>query len=145
MARQYSPEVGRQVIELARAGPKVKQLARTFQMSDATIYTWLKQDRIDRGEAEPTTRSITSWSTTTLGRLWESSPSSTSPPYWRKESHERNEARHHASLATTRSRPLSLSGGPAARVARVGTSSGQRAVRARWCEVLPWTSRPIGP
>jgi transposase-like protein len=52
MPRQYSPEVRRQVIELARAGTKVKQLAVTFQMSEATVYSWLKQERIDRGEAE---------------------------------------------------------------------------------------------
>ena len=43
------------MIELARAGTKVKQLAATFEMSDATIYNWLKQDRIDRGEAEGAT------------------------------------------------------------------------------------------
>jgi transposase len=35
----------------------VKQLAATFQMSDATMY-WLKQDRIDRGEAEGATTSL---------------------------------------------------------------------------------------
>lgn len=52
MPKRYPPEVRRQVIELARAGTKVKQLATTFATSDATIYTWLKQDRIDRGEAE---------------------------------------------------------------------------------------------
>ena len=52
MPRSYPPEVRRQVIELARAGTKVRQLARTFAMSDATIYSWLKQDRIDRGEVE---------------------------------------------------------------------------------------------
>jgi transposase-like protein len=57
MPRHYSPEVRRQVIELVRAGTKVKQLARTFQMSDATIYNWPKQDRIDRGEAEGATTS----------------------------------------------------------------------------------------
>lgn len=39
-------------MQLACAGTKIKQLARTFQMSDATIHNWLKQDRIDRGEAE---------------------------------------------------------------------------------------------
>jgi transposase InsO family protein/transposase-like protein len=43
------------LLELARAGTKVKQLAATFRMSDATIYTWLKQERIDRGEAEGAT------------------------------------------------------------------------------------------
>jgi transposase-like protein len=38
------------VIELARSGTKVAQLAATFGMSDATIYNWLKQDKIDRGD-----------------------------------------------------------------------------------------------
>jgi transposase-like protein len=54
MPRQYSPEVRRQVIELARAGTKVKQLAVTFEMSEATVYSWLKQERIDRGEGATT-------------------------------------------------------------------------------------------
>ena len=52
MPRIYPPEFRRQVIELARAGTRVKPLAATFQMSDATIYNWLTQERIDRGEAE---------------------------------------------------------------------------------------------
>jgi transposase len=50
MPRKYSAEVRHQVIELARSGTKVAQLAGTFGMSDATIYNWLKQERIDRGE-----------------------------------------------------------------------------------------------
>lgn len=45
MPRRYPAEVRRQVIELARSGTKVAQLAETFGMSDATIYTWLKQER----------------------------------------------------------------------------------------------------
>ncbi len=57
MPRQYSQEVRRQVVELARAGTAVKQLAETFGVSDASIYNWLKQDRIDRGEAEGATTS----------------------------------------------------------------------------------------
>jgi transposase len=57
MPRSCPPEARRQVIELARAGTKIRQLATTFQMSDATIYNWLKQDRIDRGEAEGATTS----------------------------------------------------------------------------------------
>jgi transposase len=44
------PEVRRQVIELARAGTRVVQLAVTFGMTETTIYHWLKQERIDRGE-----------------------------------------------------------------------------------------------
>lgn len=52
MPRRYPAEFRSQVIELARSGTKVKQLAMTFQMSEVTIYNWLKQERIDRGEAE---------------------------------------------------------------------------------------------
>lgn len=52
MPRRYPPEVRRQVIELARSGTKVAQLAETFGMSDATIYSWLKQEKVDRGEVE---------------------------------------------------------------------------------------------
>lgn len=51
MPRRYPPEVRRQVIELARSGTKVAQLAETFGMSDATIYNWLKQEKIDRGQS----------------------------------------------------------------------------------------------
>jgi len=47
---KYPAEVRRQVVELARSGTKIAQLAETFGMSDATIYTWLKQERVDRGE-----------------------------------------------------------------------------------------------
>ena len=57
MPRSYSPEVRRQVLELARAGTRVKQLASTFGMTEASIYNWLRQDRIDRGEAEGATTS----------------------------------------------------------------------------------------
>jgi hypothetical protein len=38
------------VIELARSGTRVALLADTFGMSAVSIYNWLKQDRIDRGE-----------------------------------------------------------------------------------------------
>src|SRR5665213_1909925 len=50
MPRRYPPEVRREVIELARSGTRVAQLAETFGMSDAAIYVWLKQEQIDRGE-----------------------------------------------------------------------------------------------
>jgi len=50
MPRRYPPEIRRQVVELARAGTRVAQLAATFAMSEATIYVWIKQDRVDRGE-----------------------------------------------------------------------------------------------
>lgn len=51
MPRRYPVETRRQVVELARAGTRVAQLAETFGVSEARVYNWLKQDRIDRGEA----------------------------------------------------------------------------------------------
>lgn len=42
-------EVRRQVVELARSGTRVSQLAETFGMTQASIYSWLKQERIDGG------------------------------------------------------------------------------------------------
>ena len=50
MRRSYPPELRRQVVELARAGTRVAVLADTFGMSEVTVYNWLKQDRVDRGE-----------------------------------------------------------------------------------------------
>lgn len=50
MPHRYPAEIRQQVIELARSGTKVAQLAETFGISDATIYSWLKQEKIDRGE-----------------------------------------------------------------------------------------------
>ena len=43
-ARRYPPEVRRQVIELARSGTKVAALVEVFGVSEASIYSWLKQD-----------------------------------------------------------------------------------------------------
>jgi len=50
MPSSYSFDVRRQVIELARSGTRVAQLSATFGMTETTIYNWLKQDRIDRGD-----------------------------------------------------------------------------------------------
>jgi transposase-like protein len=50
MPRSYPSEVRRQVIELARSGTRVALLAVTFGVTETTIYNWLKQDRVDRGE-----------------------------------------------------------------------------------------------
>jgi transposase-like protein len=57
MPRSYPAELRVQVIELARSGTRVAQLAATFGMSQVTIYNWLTQERIDRGEAEGATTS----------------------------------------------------------------------------------------
>lgn len=52
MPCRYSPEIRRQVVELAQAGTRVKQLSLTFGMSEATVYNWVKQEQVDRGEIE---------------------------------------------------------------------------------------------
>ena len=49
MPRMYPPEVRRQVIDLARSGTKVAALVEVFGVSEASIYNWLKQDRVDLG------------------------------------------------------------------------------------------------
>jgi transposase len=50
MPSRYPPEVRRQVVDLARSGTSVARLAETFGISEAAIYNWLEQDRIDRRE-----------------------------------------------------------------------------------------------
>ena len=50
MPSRYPAEVRRQVVNLARSGTRVAQLAETFGMSEATIYNWINQEKIDRGE-----------------------------------------------------------------------------------------------
>lgn len=47
--RGYPPEFRRKVLDLVEAGRKVADVARDLGISDQTIYTWRRQDRIDRG------------------------------------------------------------------------------------------------
>ena len=56
--RKYPAEIRRPVIELARSGTKVARLVATFGMSEATIYNWLRQKRIDRTEIPGTSTDI---------------------------------------------------------------------------------------
>ena len=54
--RGYPPEFRRRVLDLLDAGRPVADVARDLRISDQTIYTWRRQDRIDRGlEAGTTT------------------------------------------------------------------------------------------
>ena len=46
MPPRYQPEVRRQVLQLAGAGPKPKDLAEAFGMSPATVDNGLRQERI---------------------------------------------------------------------------------------------------
>ncbi len=52
MPRRYPAEIRRQVVELARSGTLVAQLAATFGMAETTIYNWLYQEKVDRGEVD---------------------------------------------------------------------------------------------
>ncbi|WUU95184.1 transposase [Actinoallomurus sp. NBC_01490] len=46
--RGYPPEFRRKVLDLIDAGRKVADVARDLGISDQSIYTWRRQDRIDR-------------------------------------------------------------------------------------------------
>jgi transposase len=46
----YAPEFRRRIVELARSGRSVAQLAGEFGVSQPTLYKWIKQDQIDHGE-----------------------------------------------------------------------------------------------
>jgi transposase len=45
----YPPEFRRKVLDLIDAGRKVTDVARDLGISEQSIYTWRRQDRIDRG------------------------------------------------------------------------------------------------
>nr|WP_188196075.1 transposase [Nonomuraea sp. SYSU D8015] len=47
--RGYPPEFRRKVLDLLEAGRTATELARDLDISTQTIYTWRRQDRIDRG------------------------------------------------------------------------------------------------
>jgi transposase-like protein len=47
--RGYPPEFRRKVLDLVEAGRKVADVARDLGISDQTIYSWRRHDRIDRG------------------------------------------------------------------------------------------------
>jgi transposase len=47
--RGYPAEFRRRVLDLVTAGRKVVDLARDLGVSEQTIYTWRRQERIDRG------------------------------------------------------------------------------------------------
>jgi len=45
----YPPEYRRRIIELARAGRKIEELAREFEPSANAIRKWVKQAGLDEG------------------------------------------------------------------------------------------------
>ena len=47
--RGYPPEFRRKVLDLIEAGRSVADVAHDLEISEQSIYTWRRQDRIDRG------------------------------------------------------------------------------------------------
>ncbi len=47
--RGYPPEFRRKVLDLVGAAREIADVARDLDLSDQTIYTWRRQDCIDRG------------------------------------------------------------------------------------------------
>ncbi|WP_370289083.1 transposase [Nocardioides sp.] len=47
--RGYPPEFRRKVLDLLEEGRSVAQVAHDLDISQESIYTWRRQDRIDRG------------------------------------------------------------------------------------------------
>ena len=51
MARKgYPAEFRRRALDLVAAGKTVAEVARLLEVSDQSIYTWRRQDLVDRGE-----------------------------------------------------------------------------------------------
>ncbi len=46
---RYAPEYRRRIVELARAGHSVTELAREFEPTVETIRQWVKQSELDEG------------------------------------------------------------------------------------------------
>jgi transposase-like protein len=47
--RGYPPEFRRKVLDLVEAGRPIAEVAQALGISDQSVYTWRRQDRIDRG------------------------------------------------------------------------------------------------
>jgi transposase len=51
--RQFTAEFKRDAVELVRSsGRPIAQIARELGIYDSTLGNWMRQDRIDRGQAE---------------------------------------------------------------------------------------------
>ena len=49
--RGYPPEFRRKVLDLVEAGRPIAEVAKALGISAQSIYTWRRQDRIDKGLA----------------------------------------------------------------------------------------------
>jgi len=50
MPKVYEAEFRRRAVALAQSGRKVGQLAADLKVSEATLFRWVAQEQVDRGE-----------------------------------------------------------------------------------------------
>ena len=50
MPRSYASQFRRMVTEQVRSGHRVADVARSVEVPEGTVFRWVRQDRIDRGE-----------------------------------------------------------------------------------------------
>lgn len=55
MPKQYPAEFRLRAVALVRSGKPVKHVAQDLGISAGGLHTWVRQDRIDRGEITGTT------------------------------------------------------------------------------------------
>ena len=48
----YPPEFRHQMVELARSGRAIRELAREFECSDQTLRNWVRQADLDEGRRD---------------------------------------------------------------------------------------------
>ncbi len=49
--RGYPPEFRRKVLDLVASGRPIAEVAEVLGISAESVYTWRRQDRVDKGEA----------------------------------------------------------------------------------------------
>lgn len=50
MPHSYAPQFRAMVVDQVRSGLRVAEVAASVDVAEATVYRWVRQDRIDRGE-----------------------------------------------------------------------------------------------
>lgn len=54
MGRSYAPEFRHRVVQRIRSGHSVKKVAAEVGAAEATVFRWVAQDKVDRGERSGT-------------------------------------------------------------------------------------------
>jgi putative transposase len=54
MPHSYAPQFRAMVVDQVRSGRRVAEVAAAVEVAEATVYRWMHQDRVDRGEVAGT-------------------------------------------------------------------------------------------